>query len=69
MLNKEILKKKLEAIKVGAKFLLMDEDTCATNFMIRDFKMQQLVHKDDEPITTFIDKVKQLYFEKQISTI
>lgn len=59
----------IEAIGVGAKVLLMDEDTCATNFMIRDFKMQQLVYKDDEPITTFIDKVKQLYTEKQISTI
>ena len=47
----------------------MDEDTCATNFMIRDKKMQQLVHKDDEPITTFIDKVKQLYSERNISTI
>ncbi len=59
----------IEAIEVGAKVLLMDEDTCATNFMIRDFKMQQLVHKDDEPITPFIDRVRQLYSEKQISTI
>ncbi len=47
----------------------MDEDTCATNFMIRDAKMQQLVNKEDEPITTFIDKVKQLYLEKNISTV
>jgi len=47
----------------------MDEDTCATNFMIRDSKMQQLVNKDDEPITTFIDKAKQLYSEKKISTV
>ncbi len=59
----------IEAIEVGATLLLMDEDTCATNFMIRDNKMQQLVHKADEPITTFIDKVKQLYSEKNISTI
>lgn len=59
----------IEAIEVGAKLLLMDEDTCATNFMIRDNKMQQLVRKADEPITTFIDKVKQLYSEKNISTI
>ncbi len=59
----------IEAIEIDAKVLLMDEDTCATNFMIRDFKMQQLVRKDDEPITAFIDKVKQLYSEKQISTI
>jgi predicted ABC-class ATPase len=47
----------------------MDEDTCATNFMIRDLKMQQLVDKKDEPITTFIDIVKKLYREKDISTI
>lgn len=59
----------IEAIEVGAEVLLMDEDTCATNFMIRDSKMQQLVNKEDEPITTFIDKVKQLYLEKNISTI
>ncbi|MCK5347388.1 MAG: ABC-ATPase domain-containing protein, partial [Candidatus Heimdallarchaeota archaeon] len=59
----------VEAIEAGAEVLLMDEDTCATNFMIRDSKMQQLVNKEDEPITTFIDKVKQLYLEKNISTI
>jgi len=59
----------IEAIEAGAGVLLMDEDTCATNFMIRDSKMQQLVNKEDEPITTFIDKVKQLYLEKNISTI
>ena len=59
----------VEAIEAGAETLLMDEDTCATNFMIRDSKMQQLVNKEDEPITTFIDRVKQLYLEKNISTI
>jgi predicted ABC-class ATPase len=59
----------IEAIEAGAEVLLMDEDTCATNFMIRDSKMQQLVNKEDEPITTFIDKVKQLYVEKNISTV
>lgn len=47
----------------------MDEDTCAANFMIRDSKMQKLVYKEDEPITTFIDCVKQLYSGKGISTI
>jgi predicted ABC-class ATPase len=59
----------IEAIEAGAEVLLMDEDTCATNFMIRDSKMQQLVNKNDEPITTFIDKAKQLYCEKNISTV
>jgi len=59
----------MEAIEVGTNVLLMDEDTCATNFMIRDQKMQKLVEKDDEPITTFIDKVESLYSHKGISTI
>jgi predicted ABC-class ATPase len=59
----------MEAIEVGTNVLLMDEDTCATNFMIRDQKMQKLVEKDDEPITTFIDKVESLYSNKGISTI
>ena len=58
-----------EAIEAGAEVLLMDEDTCATNFMIRDRKMQMLVQKNDEPITTFIDKARQLYTELGISTI
>ncbi|MBL7961854.1 ABC-ATPase domain-containing protein, partial [bacterium] len=59
----------MEAMEAGANVLLMDEDTCAANFMIRDVKMQKLVNKADEPITAFIDKVKQLYLEKNISTV
>jgi predicted ABC-class ATPase len=59
----------MEALEVGARVLLMDEDTCAINFMIRDQKMQQLVRKADEPITTFIDKVRDLYSNHGVSTI
>jgi predicted ABC-class ATPase len=59
----------IEAMEIGAKVILMDEDTCATNFMIRDMYMQKLVKKSDEPITSYIDKVRQLYLEKNISTI
>ena len=59
----------IEALEAGARVLLMDEDTCATNFMIRDAKMQQLVAKTDEPITAFIDRVCALYTEKKVSTI
>ncbi|BBO84568.1 ATPase [Desulfosarcina ovata subsp. sediminis] len=59
----------IEAIEAGARVLLMDEDTCATNFLIRDRKMQQLVNRRDEPITAFIDRVRQLYTEKGISTV
>lgn len=58
-----------EAVEAGAEVLLMDEDTCATNFMIRDIKMQKLIRKDDEPITTFIDKAQKLYSELGISTV
>jgi predicted ABC-class ATPase len=58
-----------EALEAGARVLLLDEDTSATNFMIRDHRMQQLVAKDREPITPFIDKVRQLYDEKGVSTV
>ncbi len=59
----------LEALEVGAKLLLIDEDTSATNFMIRDARMQALVHKSDEPITPFIDRVRELYEQFGVSTI
>ncbi|MEG4318008.1 MULTISPECIES: ABC-ATPase domain-containing protein [unclassified Microcoleus] len=49
--------------------LLVDEDTAATNFMIRDRRMQELIAKEKEPITPFIDKVKQLYADYGVSTI
>jgi len=58
----------MEAIEAGATLLLMDEDTSATNFMIRDHRMQELVAKEKEPITPYIDKVKQLS-KMGISTI
>lgn len=59
----------IEALEVGAKVLLIDEDTSATNFMIRDHRMQELVSKDKEPITPFIDKVRQLYNDLGVSTV
>ncbi|MEW6616205.1 MAG: ABC-ATPase domain-containing protein [Thermodesulfobacteriota bacterium] len=59
----------MEALEAGASVLLMDEDTSATNFMIRDLRMQELVSKDKEPITPFIDKVRQLYEELGVSTV
>ncbi|MEO0434569.1 MAG: ABC-ATPase domain-containing protein [Cyanobacteria bacterium J06656_5] len=59
----------LEAIEAGAKVLLIDEDTAATNLMIRDRNMQALIAKEKEPITPFIDKVRQLYSDHGISTV
>jgi len=59
----------MEALEAGARLLLMDEDTSATNFMIRDRRMQALVSKDREPITPFVDRVKQIYHELGVSTV
>jgi predicted ABC-class ATPase len=59
----------MEALEAGSKLLLIDEDTSATNFMIRDERMQQLISKDKEPITPFVDKVKKLFIDHGVSTI
>ena len=59
----------VEAMEAGAEVLLIDEDTAATNFMVRDRRMQQLIAKEKEPITPFIDRVRPLYEQHGISTI
>ncbi|MFB2882139.1 ABC-ATPase domain-containing protein [Floridanema aerugineum] len=59
----------MEALEAGSKVLLIDEDTAATNFMIRDQRMQALIAKNQEPITPFIDKVRQLYADYNVSSI
>ncbi|MCB9267750.1 MAG: ABC-ATPase domain-containing protein [Lewinellaceae bacterium] len=59
----------MEALEAGAQALLIDEDTSATNFMIRDQRMQQLVPKEREPITPFVDKARQLFEELGVSSI
>ena len=56
-----------EAIEVGTSLLLVDEDTSATNFMIRDERMRELVRR--EPITPFIDLVRPLHRSLGISTV
>jgi len=59
----------VEALEAGAGLLLVDEDTSATNFMIRDERMQALVAKNKEPITPFLDKVRQLSRDRGVSTV
>lgn len=59
----------MEALEISTDLLLIDEDTCATNFMVRDEKMQKLVTTDKEPITPFIDRVRFLYKNLNISTV
>ncbi|MBD1559039.1 ABC-ATPase domain-containing protein [Vibrio sp. S9_S30] len=58
-----------ESIESGATALLIDEDTSATNFMIRDERMQALVSKGEEPITPLVDRIGQIRDELNISTL
>lgn len=59
----------VESMEAGTSLLLMDEDTSATNFMIRDELMQRVIHRDMEPITPFLERVEELYCTHGISTI
>ena len=59
----------VEAMEADTRLFLIDEDTCATNFMVRDDLMQRVVHRDQEPITPFIERVRQIYQEQGISSI
>jgi predicted ABC-class ATPase len=59
----------VEAIESGASCLLLDEDTSATNFMIRDRRMQELVAKTSEPITPFVDRIRELRDRLGVSTL
>ena len=55
----------VEAIEAGSRLFLIDEDTSATNFMIRDELMQRVVAREKEPITPFIDRVRELYEKRR----
>ena len=57
----------MEAVDSGANLLLIDEDRSATNFMIRDRMMKELIEK--EPITPFTDRVNELHKTHGVSTI
>jgi len=59
----------VEALESGGRVLLVDEDTSATNFMIRDRRMQALVPREGEPITPFVDRVRALHRELDVSTV
>ena len=59
----------IEGIEAGTSLFLIDEDTSATNFMIRDELMQRVIHRDMEPIIPFIERIREMYEEYGISTI
>jgi predicted ABC-class ATPase len=59
----------MESLEMGADLLLIDEDTSATNFMILDHRMLELVAKDREPITPFIDRARTILTRYGASSI
>ena len=59
----------VEALEAGAQVLLMDEDTSATNFLVRDELMERVIHRDMEPITPFLHRVRALYEVHGVSTV
>ncbi|GAA1174802.1 ABC-ATPase domain-containing protein [Nesterenkonia xinjiangensis] len=59
----------VEAVEAQADALLIDEDTSATNFMIRDDRMRRLIPAEQEPITPFVDRIRPLHAERGVSTI
>ena len=59
----------LEAVESGSSLLLMDEDTCATNFMVRDAKIQALIAFNQEPITPMVDRIEELRKVFGVSTL
>lgn len=59
----------IESMEAGTELLLVDEDTSATNFMVRDEFMKEVISREKEPITPFIERVRDLYEKAGISTI
>lgn len=59
----------IEALEAGSRCLLIDEDTSATNLMIRDLRMQELVSKEKEPLIPFIDRIRELWERFRVSVI
>ena len=59
----------VEALESGSSLILIDEDTSATNFMVRDRLMAQVIAPGEEPITPFIDRVRSMYEDLGVSSV
>ena len=59
----------VEAIQEGSRALLIDEDTSATNFMVRDRLMEAVVSREHEPITPFVERVRDLWEQAGVSSV
>jgi predicted ABC-class ATPase len=58
-----------EALESGARVLLLDEDSSATNLLVRDARMRALIAPDKEPITPLVERVRQLHAERGVSLV
>ena len=59
----------MEGVEANTRLFLIDEDTSATNFMVRDDFMQQVISREKEPITPFLERARDLYEKAGVSTI
>ena len=59
----------MEALESGSSLILIDEDTSATNFMVRDRLMAQGITPGEEPITPFISRVRGMYEDLGVSSV
>ena len=59
----------MECVEANTRLFLIDEDTSATNFMVRDDFMQQVISRKKEPITPFLERARDLYEKAGVSTI
>ena len=59
----------IEGMEARSKVFLLDEDTSATNFMVRDTFMQEIISREKEPITPFLERAQKLYTIAGISTL
>lgn len=59
----------IEGIESGSRVFLIDEDTSATNFMVRDDLMQKVINRSQEPITPFTNRAEDLFHKAGISTV
>lgn len=50
----------LEAMEAGSQTFLIDEDSSAVNFLIRDVRVRKLLGDDREPLIPLTDRIKEL---------
>lgn len=59
----------VEAVESGSRLLLFDEDTCATNFLVRDELIKKILDSSLEPIKPLYSTVRSLWKKHHVSMI